>query len=163
VIGDKMQAAINNQIKAEFASAYLYLAMAAYCESKNLPGFAHWLRRQYHEENGHALKLCDHLLERGGQVVLQAIDAPPADFGSPVDVFAKVLAHEQLVTASINHLYETALAEKDYASQVFLQWYISEQVEEEASASAVLEKLRMLPPDKAGPLLYIDKELGKRE
>lgn len=161
MISGKMQEAFNKQIQAEFASAYLYLAMAAYCESSNFPGFAHWLRLQHQEENGHALKLYGYLLERGGQVKLQAIDGQPADYGTPVDVFAKILAHEQHVTAAIHSLYETALAEKDYASQIFLQWFISEQVEEEASAAAVLEKLKMLP-DKSGALLYIDKELGKR-
>lgn len=162
MIGNKMHDAFNNQIQAEFASAYLYLAMAAYCESKNFPGFAHWLKRQYQEENGHAMKMYEYLLQRGGQVKLQAIDAQPADFGAPVDVFSKVLTHEQHVTALINGLYEAALAEKDYASQVFLQWFIGEQVEEENTAAAILEKLKMLP-DNRGTLLYIDKELGKRE
>lgn len=161
MIGDKMQDAFNSQIQAEFASAYLYLAMAAYCEAKNLPGFAHWLKRQYQEENGHAMKMYEFLLERGGRVKLQVLDAPPADYGSPVDIFSKVLTHEQHVTAAIYRLYETAVVEKDYASQVFLQWFVSEQVEEENSAAAILEKLKMLP-DKTGALLFIDKELGKR-
>ncbi len=161
MIGDKMQDAFNSQIQAEFASAYLYLAMAAYCEAKNLPGFAHWLKRQNQEENGHAMKMYEFLLERGGRIKLQVLDAPPADYGSPADIFSKVLTHEQHVTAAIYRLYETAVAEKDYASQVFLQWFVSEQVEEEKSAAAILEKLKMLP-DKTGALLFIDKELGKR-
>lgn len=157
----KMQDALNKQIQAEMASAYLYLSMAAYCEENNLKGFAHWLRLQYNEENGHALKIFDYVLERGGKVALQAIEAPQLEFGSPADIFAKVLQHEQYVTTLIEHLYETAIAEKDYASQIFLQWFITEQVEEEAAASEILEKLKLLP-EKSGALLYIDKELGKR-
>ena len=159
MIAKKVQDAINAQIQKENYSAYLYLAMAADCEAKNLKGFATWLRVQYQEEVSHALKLYDYLLERGGTVALQPIQAPPADFGTPLQMFEQVLAHEQYVTASINSLYEVALAEKDYATQVFLQWFISEQVEEEASAGEVLEKIRMTG-DRA--LVYLDKELGKR-
>lgn len=158
----KMQDAFNSQIQAEMASAYLYLGMAAYCEEKNLKGFGHWLRVQYNEEVGHAMKMFDFVLERGGQVALQAIEAPPAEFGGPAEVFAKVLAHEQHVTARITSLYETAVAEKDYASQVFLQWFITEQVEEEASASEIIEKMK-IAGDKGSALMWIDKELGKRE
>ena len=161
MITSKMQEAFNNQIQAEFASAYLYLSMANYCEAKNLPGFAHWLKLQYQEETGHALKMKDYVLERGGKVTLKSIDAPSTEFGDPVDVFAKVLAHEIHVTSLINNLYETAVAEKDYASQIFLQWFINEQVEEEASASAIHEKLKLVP-NSSGAILYIDKELGKR-
>ncbi|MCX7780009.1 MAG: ferritin [Negativicutes bacterium] len=162
MISTKMQDAINDQIQAELYSAYLYLAMSTYCESQNLRGFAHWLKLQHGEETEHAEKLMDYLLERGGKVVLKAIDAPPAEFGSPLDIFAQVLAHEQHVTERIHKLYELALAEKDYAAQIFLQWFITEQVEEEATAGAILERLRMIP-EKSGALLYIDKELGKRE
>lgn len=162
MINEKMQNAINEQIQAEFQSAYIYLAMSAYCESQNLPGFAHWLKKQYEEETGHANKLLSYLLERGGSVQLKTIDAPEADYGSPIEVFEKVLAHEQHVTALINKLYEVALAEKDYAAQIFLQWFIEEQVEEEASASEVLEKLKMIG-ERAGGILYLDKELKKRQ
>lgn len=161
MINKNMQDAINKQIQAEFYSAYLYLAMAAYAEAQNLKGFAHWLKVQYQEETGHAKKLFEYVLERGGKVTLQAIEAPPADFKSPVSMFEEVLGHERKVTALINSLYEVAVAEKDYASQIFLQWFISEQVEEEANASSIVEKLRLLP-EKSGALLYIDKELGKR-
>lgn len=157
----KMQDAFNDQIQAEMASAYLYLSMAAYCEGKNLKGFGHWLRAQYNEEISHAMKMFDYVIERGGQVLLQAIEAPPAEFGSPTDVFAKVLAHEQHVTARINSLYELAVAEKDYASQIFLQWFISEQVEEEGSAGEIIERMK-LAGDKGSALVWIDKELGKR-
>jgi ferritin len=162
MINNKMQEAINDQIQAEFDSAYLYLAMSTYCESQNYKGFAHWLKVQNSEEISHAEKLMDYLKERGGKVVLQAIDAPPVEFGSPLNVFERVLTHEQHVTGHIHKLYEVALAEKDYAAQIFLQWFITEQVEEEASASEIVERLKMIP-EKSGALLYIDKELGKRE
>lgn len=161
MLSKKVQDAFNNQIQAEMASAYLYLSMAAYCEGKNLKGFGHWLRAQYYEEVSHAVKMFDYVIERGGQVLLQAIEAPPAEFGSPTDVFAKVLDHEQHVTARINSLYELAVAEKDYASQIFLQWFISEQVEEEGSAGEIIERIK-LAGDKGSALVWIDKELGKR-
>ncbi len=157
----KMQDALNDQIQAEMASAYLYLAMAAYCEGMNLKGFGHWLRAQYNEEVGHAMKMLDYVVERGGKVALKAIDAPPAEFGSPAEVFAKVLAHEQHVTARITSLYELAVAEKDYAAQIFLQWFISEQVEEEASAEEIIDRMK-LAGDKGSALVWLDKELGKR-
>lgn len=162
MISAKMQDALNRQIQAEFQSAYLYLAMSAYCESKNLKGFAHWLKVQYQEETGHALKILDYLLERGGTVELKAIEAPSVEFGSPAEIFEKVLAHEQHITSLIHNLYETAVAEKDLATQVFLQWFITEQVEEEASASDVLERIKMVG-DRSSSILYLDKELGKRE
>ena len=162
MVSDKVQNAFNKQIQKEFYSAYLYLAMSTYSESKNLPGFAKWLKVQYNEEITHAMKLMDYLNERGGKVVLESIDAPGHDFGSPVEVFEEVVKHEQSITESINKLYETSLKEKDYAAQIFLQWYITEQVEEEASAEAVLEKLKLIG-DKGSSILYIDKELGKRE
>ncbi len=161
MISTKLQDAINNQIQAEMNSAYIYLAMSVECEEKNLSGFASWLKKQYQEENSHAFKLVDYLLERGGSVKLQAIEAPATEYGTPVELFEKVLAHEIHISNLINKLYEVALEEKDYAAQIFLQWFIAEQVEEEASASAVLERLKFVG-DKGGSLLYIDKELGKR-
>ena len=141
----KMQAAINDQIQKEFYSAYLYLAMSAYCTESNLPGFAKWLKVQYKEETEHGMKLLGHLLERGGKVQLGKIEAPAADFGSPKAMFEEVLKHEQFITTSINKLYELAV-----------------QVEEEANATAILESLKMVG-EKGAPLMYIDKELGKRE
>ncbi len=158
---EKLQNAINTQIKKEFNSAYLYLAMSAYCESKNLHGFASWLKVQYNEETEHAMKLLNYLGERGAKVSLKSLDAPANDFGTPVEIFEAVLTHEVMITESINKLYETALEEKDYAAQIFLQWYINEQVEEEANAGAVLERLKVIG-DKGSSILYIDKELGKR-
>lgn len=161
MISNKLQDAINNQIQAEMDSAYIYLAMSVYSESKNLRGFAHWLKTQYNEEMEHAFKLLNYLTERGGIVKLQAIPAPAAEFGTPVEVFEKVLAHEIHVTSLITKLYELAVEEKDYAAQIFLQWFIEEQVEEEGNASAILERLKMIG-NSNGSLLYIDKELGKR-
>lgn len=161
MMNEKLQNAINTQIQKEFNSAYLYLAMSAYSESKNLRGFASWLKVQYDEETEHAMKLLNYLGERNAQVSLKTIEAPAHEFGTPIEIFEVVLKHEQVITASINKLYETALEEKDYAAQIFLQWYINEQVEEEATASAVLERLKVIG-DKGSAILYIDKELGKR-
>lgn len=161
MISTKLQDAINNQIQAEMNSAQLYLAMSVYSEDKNLRGFAHWLKTQYQEETTHAFKFIDYLVARNGTVKLQAIPAPAATYGSPVELFEQVLAHEIQITSLINKLYEVAIEEKDYAAQIFLQWFIEEQVEEEGSAAAVLERLKMIGSSN-GSLLYIDKELGKR-
>lgn len=161
MISNKLQEAINDQIQAELYSAYLYLAMATYCEAQNLKGFAHWLKAQHDEETSHANKLMEHLLDRSGKVQLKTLQAPPDEFGTPVAIFERVLDHEQHVTDRIHRLYELAVEEKDYAGQILLQWFITEQVEEEATASAILEKLKMIP-EKSGALFYIDKELGKR-
>ena len=153
---------MNAQIQAEFYSAQLYLAMSAYSEAENFKGFAHWLKLQYKEETSHGMKFLGHILERGGEVDLRAIEAPPAKFGSMLKLFEEVLAHEQKVTALINSLYELALKEKDYASQIFLQWFISEQVEEEANASEIVGKLKMVGEKNINGVMYIDKELIRR-
>ena len=121
MISNKLQDAINNQIQAEMESAQIYLAMSVYSESKNLRGFAHWLKTQYQEETGHAFKLLNYLIERGGVVKLQAIPAPDAEFGTPVQVFEKVLAHEIHITSLINKLYELAIAEKDFIERKFVE------------------------------------------
>jgi len=161
MIGKKMQDLFNTHIQAEIDSAYLYLAMAVQCDAQNFKGFAHWLRLQHNEEMAHAYKMIDYLLERGGKVVLKTIAAPPTEFGTPLQVFEQVYAHEQAVTKRIHDLYENAVSKKDVAAQVFLQWFVSEQVEEEANASEVVEKIRFLG-DKASSLLYLDKEMKKR-
>ena len=161
MISKVLEQAINDQIQEELYSAYLYLAMSQYSESKNLKGFAHWLKAQYQEETSHAFKFMEHLQDRNGKVVLKAIEAPPVEYGSPVSVFEKVLAHEQHITDRISKLYELALAEKDYPAQILLQWFINEQVEEEASATFILEKLKLVP-ENSGGLFYMDKELGGR-
>jgi ferritin len=157
----KVQNAMNEQIKNELYSAYLYLSMSAYCESINLGGIAHWMRAQADEEMEHAMKFYGFIHERGGRVVLQAIEHPPIEFETPVDIFEKTLEHEQKVTALIHDLYTLAVEEKDYASQIFLQWFVTEQVEEEDSATQILETLNMIG-DKSHALIMLDRELGKR-
>jgi ferritin len=157
-----LQDIINDQIKHELYSSYLYLSMAAYFEGNSLLGSAHWMRVQAEEEKGHATKFFDFIFDRGGRVTLQAIDAPPADFKSALDVFQHALAHEQKVTGLINAIYALAVQEKDYASQSFLKWFVDEQVEEEKNASLVVEYLKMIGEHK-GALFMLDKELGKRE
>jgi len=161
VIGPTMQQALNRHVQAELSSSHLYLAMAAACEGTAYRGFARWLRVQAEEERAHALKCLDFLLARGGAAQLGAVDAPPAAFGTLTEVFEKVLAHERLVTDLVHQLHATAVAEKDPAAQVFLQWFVSEQVEEEARAQEIVEKLRLVG-DRPGAALYLDKEYGKR-
>ncbi|MBM4160432.1 MAG: ferritin [Ignavibacteria bacterium] len=158
----KMQDAMNQQIKHEFYSSYLYLGMSAHFESVNLPGFAHWMKAQSDEEAEHGMKFFDFINERNGRVVLEAIDKPPTEFKSPLEVMKKVLEHEKKVTAMINALYELAVKEKDYPSQVMLQWFITEQVEEEKSASDIIELLKNLGDTPAG-LIMVDEKLGGRK
>ena len=161
MLNKTIQGAMNEQIKNELYSAYLYLSMSAYCEAANLSGFAHWMRLQAQEEVEHAIKFYQFIYERGGRVVLQAIDQPPGEFLSPLNVFEQTLAHEQKVTALIHDLYALAVQEKDYASQAFLQWFVTEQVEEEANATQIVDTLKMIG-DKSHALLMLDRELGKR-
>jgi ferritin len=162
MLGKTIQDAMNEQIKNEFYSAYQYLSMAAYCESMNLPGFAHWMRAQSQEETEHAMKFYDFILDRGGRVVLQAVEQPVVEFGSPLEVFERALEHERKVTAMINDLYGLAIRENDYASQTFLQWFVTEQVEEEKNTGDVVETLKMIG-DKSEALFLLDRELGQRE
>ena len=153
--------ALNGQIKAEFDSAHLYLAMTAYCDTANYPGAAHWLRQQWREELAHATKLMDHVIGRGGTVVLEAVKKPPAKFGSLQQVFEKVLEHEQEVTGLIHKLYEVSVKQKDYATQTLLQWFIDEQVEEEKSAADLVSMLQLAGEDGTG-LLMVDRHLAER-
>jgi len=162
-ISTTMQEAINNQINAELYSSYLYLAMAAHFEAASLPGFANWMRIQAEEEREHAMKFFNFLLDRGGRVQLKAVDAPPAEFGDALSIFEEVLKHEQKVTSLIHKLYEQAGKENDYATQVMLQWFIDEQVEEEKNASEIVAQLKMLGEPQLGRLLQLDHRLGKRE
>jgi ferritin len=161
MLSQKIQDAINEQIKNELYSAYLYLSMAAYAEDANLPGIAHWMRLQYQEEVMHGLKFFDYVNERGGRVTLYALDQPPSEFKSPLDVFERTLEHEQKVTGLINSLYALAVEERDYATQMMLHWFIEEQVEEESTASGILETLKMIG-DNSNALLMLDRELGQR-
>ena len=161
MITPRMQEALNRHVQQESFSSYLYLAMSAWCEAKAWKGFARWLRVQADEELDHAKKSLDFLLARGGEAKLGAIEAPPSSWSSINDVFEKVLEHERKVTAFVSDLHGVAEAEKDKASAIFLQWFIAEQVEEEARASEIVDKLRMVG-DRPGSALYLDKEYGKR-
>lgn len=162
MFSQKLQDAINAQINAELHSAYIYLSMSAFLEDQNLPGFAHWMRLQYEEEMVHAMKLFDFMIDRGGKVKLEAIEAPPIDFGAPLAVFKKALEHEQYITGRINDLYQAALAENDYPTQVLLQWYIEEQVEEEKNAGDAVAQLELLGDSGLG-LLMMDREMAARQ
>ncbi len=157
-----IETAINKQIGEELYSAYLYLAMAFYLESKKLMGSGKWMRKQAQEEVNHAMKFAHFLEERGGRPVLEAIAAPKKDFGTLLQVFEESLKHEQHITSCIHSLYELAGKEKDLPFQSFLKWFIDEQVEEEAAAQEVIDKIELIG-DKNGAHLYmIDKYLGKR-
>ena len=161
MLSKPLQDAVNEQIRNEIQSAYLYLAMSAYCQSQNLPGMGKWLRVQWQEELNHGLKLFDFVHDRGGKVMLHALDQPQAEYRSALDVFEHVYAHEQKVTALINKLYDLAVKENDHATQVELQWFITEQVEEEKNASEIVTQLKMLGTE--GPALFmLDRALGAR-
>lgn len=154
--------AVNKQIQAEFESAYLYLAMSAYFESKNLKGFAHWMRIQWDEEIQHAFRFYNMLIDRDEKVELMSIDKPGSDFGSPQQVFKNTLEHEQKVTGRINDLYSLALDEKDYPLQNLLQWFIDEQVEEENNVRDIIDQLNLIGEDGTG-LYMLDRELAQRK
>jgi ferritin len=160
-VNEKMLGAINEQINAELASAYLYLSMSAHFAAEALPGFSHWMRQQAGEELGHAMQFFDHLVDREGRVTLAAIDQPPSEFGSPLAVFEQVLQHEQRVSAAIHALYDLATKEGDHASQPLLLSFITEQIEEEKTASQIVDQLGMLGEQK-GPLLFLDRHMAKR-
>jgi ferritin len=162
MLSKKMQDAINEQINKELYSAYLYLSMGAWAETQNLPGFAHWMHEQFEEETAHALKFFDHIVDRGGRVTLKAIDAPELEWKSPLAMFEQVLKHEQFVTSLIHNLYALAAKENDYPSQVLLQWYIGEQVEEEKHATYIVDTLKTVG-EKGHALVMMDRELAKRE
>jgi ferritin len=161
MISKAMQDAINDQINKELYSSYLYLSMAAYFENKNLPGFAHWMRIQEGEERGHAMKFYDFMIDRSAHVLLAPIAAPESDWKSSLDLFKQVAQHEAAVTASINALYELALKEKDYPAQVMLQWFITEQVEEEKNAGEIVQQLELIEA-RGTAVLMLDHRLGKR-
>jgi len=161
MISETMQKALNGQLNAEMYSAYLYLSMSAYFESKGLKGFANWMRIQYREEMTHAEKFYDYINEREGRVVLAQIEAPPTDWPSPLAVFQDTVAHEQKVTALINELVNLAVEEKDHATNNFLQWFVAEQVEEEASVGEVRDKIK-LAGETGGGMFMVDRELATR-
>jgi ferritin len=162
MISKKMAAALNGQINKELYSSFLYLAMSAACRRQNLNGAASWLMLQAKEEYGHAMKFYGYMEEQGATIELMAIDAPPVEHGAPVKMFESILKHERFITGSIHALMKQAVKEEDYATQILLQWFVKEQVEEEASAEEVLAKLKMVGSDARG-LYIVDRELGQRQ
>jgi ferritin len=161
MISKTMQDAINDQINKELYSSYLYLSMAAYFENNNLPGFAKWMHVQEGEERGHAMKLYEFLVDRGGRVLLKPIAAPDTDWKTSLDLFKQVAGHEAAVTASIHALYALAVKENDYAAQVMLHWFITEQVEEEKNAAEIVQQLELVEA-RGTAVLMLDHRLGKR-
>jgi ferritin len=161
MLNPKIQDAINDQIQRELESAYIYLSMAAYFDSTALPGFAQWMKVQFQEEQFHAQKFYDFVNDRGGRVKLQPIGQPPVEFESPQDAFGQALAHEEKITRHINDLYALAVEEKDFASQMFLNWFVNEQVEEEKNVNDILDVLKLIKGD-GHALLMFDKESGLR-
>jgi ferritin len=161
MITEKMKKALSGQLNAELYSAYLYMSMNAYFKAVNLDGFANWMLCQAQEELSHSMKFYDFIISRGGRVELTQVDAPPAEWGSPLAVFEATLEHEQKVTGLINDLVELALEEHDHASNIFLQWFVSEQVEEEENVGGVLEQMKLMGEAKGG-LFMMDRELAKR-
>ncbi|WP_319777519.1 ferritin [Maridesulfovibrio sp.] len=156
-----IEKALNEHLNAEMYSAYLYLAMSAYFSEIGLDGFATWMRVQAQEEQFHAMKFYDYINERGGRVLLTAIEAPKTEWDSPLACIEAVLEHEKHVTSLINNLVDLAIQEKDHATNIFLQWFVSEQVEEEDNVNAVLNKLRLLNGEGNG-MFILDKELSTR-
>jgi ferritin len=156
-----MQEALNGQLNAELYSSYLYLSMSAHFQSLNLAGFANWMRVQAQEEMVHAMKFYDFINGRGGRVTLAAVEGPPTEWESPLAAFEAALRHEQKVTGLINALVSLAAGEQDYATNIFLQWFVTEQVEEEALAGDVVQELKLVGPEGSG-LLPIDRELATR-
>jgi ferritin len=161
MITKKIEDALNSQLNAEFYSAYLYLSMAGYFESISFKGFANWMHIQFQEEQFHAMKLYGYITERGGRVILHPIEAPPSDWDSPLAVFEATLEHEQKVTGLINDLVYLVRQEKDNASEIFLQWYVNEQVEEEDNVNTVLGQLRLIKDSPQG-MFILDKEMAQR-
>ena len=158
----KVYKVFNEQVQAELYSAYMYLAMSMYLEDKNFKGMASWLKVQYEEERTHALRLAKFMQERGVKPELLQIDAPPAEYGTPLEVFTKALEHEQYVTSRIHSMYEVAVKEKDYAAMTHLHWFIDEQVEEEDQTREIVDKLTMVGDNMNG-LFVIDSQLGARK
>ena len=161
MISQAMEKALFDQLNHEFYSAYLYLAMSAYCSHLEFNGAADWLKLQYEEEHIHATKIYNYLVEQGVHVVLKEVEQPPSEYGSVLDVFTASLTHEQSMTARLNDLSDQALKEKDHATYNLLQWFVNEQVEEEATVGAIISKLKLVKDDGYG-LLMIDNELGGR-
>ncbi len=161
MISDAMQQSLFQQLNDEFSSAYLYLAMSAYCNHIDFNGAANWLKQQYEEEQLHATKIYNYLIEQGANVALRQIPQPANEFGTILEVFKASLKHEQTMTTRLNNISDQALKEKDHATYNLLQWFVNEQVEEEATVSEIISKLKLVKNDGYG-LLMIDNELGSR-
>ncbi len=159
---DTVAAGMNRQINRELFSAYLYLSMASWFDGQGLAGFSNWMKIQAQEERDHAMGFFNHMLERGAEVTLEAVEKPDSEWASPLEAFQAVLAHERFITESIDELLETAQAARDHASVNFMQWYVAEQVEEEASAEAIIQKLRLVDRSGGGGLFMMDRELAAR-
>ena len=161
-LNQTIQEALNRHINEEFYASYLYLSMSAHCDSLDLPGFAHWMRIQSQEEYAHAMNLFDFVQDRQGKVTLLPIDQPVVEFGSVLDVMEATLSHERQVSNLINELYELASRESDYPTQVHLQAFITEQIEEEKTAADIIAKLRLIGEDGSN-LLLLDNEMAARQ
>ena len=161
MLNKKIEDAFNDQINAELFSSYLYLAMSAHLEDTAMKGMARWMKFQAKEEMEHAMKFVDFIAERGGRVVYKGIETPQGEWNSPLEIFKAAYEHEQYISKRINDLMELAIPEKDFASQVFLQWFVSEQVEEEANADEIVKKLEMIGEGRNG-IYMLDRELGQR-
>ncbi len=157
-----MQDALNEQINQEMYSSYLYLAMATHFNYENLSGFANWMHIQSREEWSHAMKFYNYIFDRGGNVTLKTIAQPPTKFKSPLMIFKQLLEHEQKITKQINKLYDLSIKEKDYPSQVMLQWFINEQVEEEKNGTEIINHLEMVG-DSQAMLMMLDRKLAERK
>jgi ferritin len=161
MLKENVQDALSDQLNAEMYSSYLYLSMSSYFSSTGLAGFANWMRVQAKEELMHAMKFYDYINERGGRIVLKPVEGPPTEWKSPLDAFEHTFRHEQMVTELINGLVDLAIAEKDHATNNFLQWFVSEQVEEEASAGDALQKVKRVG-ENTSSLFMLDSELAQR-
>ncbi len=161
MISKILEEELNKQLNAEMYSAYLYLSMSAYLSKENLNGFSHWMQLQFEEEQAHAMKFFQYILDRGGNVELQKIEQPKLEWNGIIDVFENVYKHEQYITKLINNLVDVSIQEKDHATVAMLQWYVSEQVEEEASVSELLDQLRIIDGKGSG-LFMLDREAKAR-
>jgi len=161
MLNKRIEEELNKQLNREFFSSYLYMSMAAYFQSVDLLGFANWMEVQAQEELAHAQKFYNFIVERGGRVVLDQIEKPKSEWQNALSSFEDALNHEQYITSSINNLVDIALEEKDHATNIFLQWFVTEQVEEEASATTVINKLKLMK-DAPGGIFMLDRELASR-
>ena len=161
MLSKKMETALNGQVNKEMFSAYLYMAMSAYADRQGLKGISHWFMVQYHEEMVHAMKLYEYIQEQGNEVTLDAIDKPQGDFTTALSLYEAALKHERFITKSINDLVDLAIEEHDHASKIFLEWYVTEQVEEEQNANDIIQTLKMIGDNTAALFLY-DKDLAAR-